>query len=83
MTVKSAPVKKVEVVLYASLQKYKSRIQNGYSIENQISVGDILVELGIPEDYVGLVFIDNKRSQLDSVLEGGEKLSLFPPIGGG
>jgi sulfur-carrier protein len=30
-----------------------------------------------------LVFVDGKRAQPDTPLHGGERIGIFPPVGGG
>ena len=54
-----------------------------YAIEAGISVGTLLQQLGIPQDMIKLVFIDSVRADLTSTLKGGERVGIFPPVGGG
>ena len=37
----------------------------------------------IPEDFVGAVFIDGQRAELDTALADGMEVSFLAPIGGG
>jgi sulfur carrier protein ThiS len=46
-------------------------------------VADLIVELGIPPKEVGLIMVDNRRADVDTPLEEGARLALFPLIGGG
>lgn len=71
------------MVLYASFQKYLPGIPNGYMIEGPKSVNEILTGLGIPEEHVMLMTINGKICQPDSAVNGGDRLCLFPLIGGG
>lgn len=59
-----------------SLNKY-------LDVEEDISVRQLLCEIGISDDLVFLIIINGKKSDLDSVLKEGDSLSLFPSIGGG
>jgi len=52
-------------------------------VEEGISVRQLLCEIGISEDLVFLIIINDKKSDLDSLLKEGDSLSLFPSIGGG
>jgi sulfur carrier protein ThiS len=54
-----------------------------YSIGSGLKVRDILQQLGIAEYEVNLVFIDGMPANLDSAIEGGERVMLYPPLGGG
>lgn len=75
--------KKVEVLLYASFQKYLPQVGEGYVLEEPKTIGEILVDLGIPEEHVMVIMIGDRLGRPDSMLEGGERLKLFPLIGGG
>ena len=43
----------------------------------------LLEELYVPEDEVRLVFIDGVKQDLAAVLKGGERVGIFPAVGGG
>ena len=48
-----------------------------------MTVVQIVRELGIPERHLGMVLVSDRRANLDQVLKDGDVLSLFPVIGGG
>jgi len=37
----------------------------------------------VPAGEVALLMVDGRRQEPDFVLQGGERLGFFPPIGGG
>jgi molybdopterin synthase sulfur carrier subunit len=74
---------RIEMRLYASLQKWKSPPVAEYELAGIDTVRDLLKESGIPEHEVAIVIVNGKRGQLDSVLQHGDSVSLFPLIGGG
>jgi molybdopterin converting factor small subunit len=39
--------------------------------------------LGIPLEKARLVFVNGKKADLETVLHGGERVGIFPPVGGG
>jgi molybdopterin converting factor small subunit len=43
----------------------------------------LLAMLQIPPDEVKLVFVNGRRADLDRVLADGDRVGLFPPVGGG
>lgn len=47
------------------------------------TVREILMELGIPQRDVKVVMIDGVHRGMDHVLEGNERVAVFPAIGGG
>ena len=52
-------------------------------IGEQITVEEVLSDLGINSDLVMLVVIDGELADLDSPLKDGATLELIPPISGG
>ena len=73
----------IEIKLFANLQKFMPASAENYTIETGITVGALLQQLDIPQDMTKLVFVDNVRAELTSILKGGERVSVFPPVGGG
>ena len=73
----------IQIKLFASLQKFMPQSAENYAIETGISVGTLLQQLGIAKDMIKLVFIDSVRADLTSTLQGGERVGIFPPVGGG
>lgn len=46
-------------------------------------VGDIVDELGIGRDEVGVVMINSLQRSLESPIADGDVVAIFPTIGGG
>ncbi len=67
----------------ATLKRFLPHSHDSYSIESGICVKDLVKQLGIAEYEVNLVFINGVLANLDSSIEGGEWVTLFPPLGGG
>ena len=75
--------KQIQLELRATLKRYLPAAPESYNIEVGCRVRDILKQLGIAEYEVNLVFIDGTPANLDSTIEGGDRVTLFPPLGGG
>jgi len=75
--------KKIRLELQATLKRFLPDTPEYYPIEGGIRVKDLLKQLGIPEYEVNLVFIDGVPANLVSTIEGGERVALYPPLGGG
>jgi len=73
----------IQIKLFANLQKFMPASAENYAIEAGITVGTLLQQLDIPQDMIKLVFIDNVRPGLTSILKGGERIGIFSPVGGG
>ena len=73
----------ITIKLFATLSKYTPRETEKYPITPGTTVRDLLALLGVPEDDAKLIFIDNIKGDIDSILYGGERIAVFPPVGGG
>ena len=73
----------IELKLFATLKRFKPEDSDNYPIRSGLTVSDLLGQLGIPPAEVNLVFINDQRGNLTATLEGGERISIFPPLGGG
>ena len=47
------------------------------------TVAAVLARLGLPENKAAIIFINNRHAELDTLLAPGDRLSIFPPLGGG
>ena len=73
----------IELKLYATLNKFSPASPNHYPIDPGTTVFSIIKKLGIPENQAKLIFIDGIRRELNVPLQGGERVGIFPPVGGG
>ena len=46
-------------------------------------VEDVVKELALPEDQLGILMVNNRHVDLDRELVEGETLAIFPLVGGG
>ena len=54
-----------------------------HPINPGISIRNLLEQLNIPPEKAKLIFIDGIKADLSSTLDGGERVGIFPPVGGG
>ncbi len=47
------------------------------------TVFQVMELLHLPVQEVTLIMVDGRRQEADYVIQGNERLGLFPPIGGG
>ena len=73
----------IQIKLFASLQKYTPLSADNYPIEADQTILGVLENLNIPLEHAKLIFIDGVKSELSSRLTGGERVGIFPPVGGG
>lgn len=46
-------------------------------------VADVVTGLGIDTEEVGVIMINSRHCQFDTLLQEGDDLAIFPVIGGG
>lgn len=67
----------------ATLARFEPADKDAYAISPGTTVGDVLTSFGIPEKTFKLVFINGRQAEKDSVLKAGDRVGVFPPVGGG
>jgi molybdopterin converting factor small subunit len=78
---------KVECRLYAGLSKYAPEYSRGEAMELDLPRGTTLAELydllNVPPDEVKRTFVSGLSRSPSHALSNGDRVALFPPIGGG
>jgi sulfur-carrier protein len=73
----------IDVRLFASLAVHAPADAARYAVRRGATVARLLEQLGLPAASAKLIFINGVKGQLDSKLSGGERVGIFPPVGGG
>lgn len=73
----------IRIKLYATLGQFTPDSADRFEISPGTSVEELLRVLNIPEDKARLVFIDGRIKDRSACLFGGERVGVFPPVGGG
>ncbi len=74
---------KIQVKSFATLAPYQPDNSDSYEVRDSATVGDVVQELGVPMDELNLTFVNSARVTLDHQLQNGDRLGLFPLVGGG
>jgi molybdopterin converting factor small subunit len=77
----------VRVRLFATLREFQPDLGLGeaFSVElrNGATVGDLIQQLGLPDEEVKIVFVNGIFRDRAHPLADGDELGIFPPVGGG
>lgn len=77
----------IDVVLYASLSRYHPEKSGAapftVTLEEGSTISQLLERLGIPEKEIKQFFVKNRRQDGNYVLQNGDRVAIFPPVGGG
>ena len=78
---------KVEVRLYASLKKYHPKPSDSEAfiieLDGKANLGNVLEKLKVPREEVGILMVNGKWQKESYLLEDGDRIGIFPLIGGG
>jgi hypothetical protein len=73
----------IQIKLFASLGRYMPNNSDRFPIGPGITVRALALHLGIPLESAKLIFVNGQKSDLSATLSGGERVAIFPPVGGG
>jgi molybdopterin synthase sulfur carrier subunit len=77
-------MKKISISLYATLRKRRSDLANRGPVTTKAgTIGELLDEIQIPKGEAAMVFVNEKRAVLESEVQDGDRVSIFPILGGG
>ena len=72
----------IEVRLFATLREGRGKIQ--HLDASTISVaGDIVRQLEIPPEEVAILLINGFHQKPETLVNDGDIVAIFPPVGGG
>ncbi len=74
---------KITLLCYATFAAKSPEDAEAFPIFEGETVADVLDRVGIPVDEVKIIFINGVSSKFDSVLTDGDRVGLFPAVGGG
>lgn len=75
---------KITVKLFAFLRQARFKIRD-LNFPEGTTVGEVLDDLAISrqEMEIGIIFINGKRAEFNTVLQEDDILAVFPPVAGG
>jgi molybdopterin converting factor small subunit len=73
----------VQLRLFASLRHLTPPNADQFPLSPDQTIHDLLVTLDVPMDEVQLVFVNGVKQDVTCPLKDGDRVGIFPPIGGG
>lgn len=76
----------IELRLFATLRGYLPANPTGVEkveLPENATVMDIVNKLGINFEEIRLILVNGILNEADYVLKDGDRVALFPPVGGG
>lgn len=72
----------IEVKLFASFRKNRWKSKH-ITIDRDTTIQEIIEQIKIKEEELGIVLVNGRHSDINTVLKSNDVLALFPPLGGG
>lgn len=73
----------IQLRLFANLRAYTPDDAGDYPITPGMTAKDLVLKLKIPFEDARLIFINSTRKDLETPLADGDRVGIFPPVGGG
>lgn len=68
---------------FATLHKYMPENPDAFEVADGITMQELLELIGLPDDQVKLTFINGAHVSRDATISDGDRVGLFPAVGGG
>ena len=73
----------IDLKLFVTLARFLPENAGEFPVKEGTSVEKLMANLGIPGDWVKLIFVNGKKQGREYCLQDGDRVGLFPPVGGG
>ena len=73
---------KIELRLFATLREKRQKVTT-LEVPEGTSAEELVDSLEIPQSEIAILMINGRHSKLNAILQDGDVISLFPPVGGG
>ena len=73
----------IQIKCYATLAPHQPRNGERFPLEPESSVADLMESLGMPAEAVKVIFVNGRHVDQGRVLADGDRVALFPAVGGG
>lgn len=73
----------IELRCFATLNTFAPKTPEAYSVPDDATVADVMATLGIPPAEVKIIFVNGIKREPETRLNTGDRVGLFPAVGGG
>ncbi len=73
----------IDLKLFATLTEFLPENSENYQVRDNITIDKLLFKLGIKKDQAAIIFINGIKKSHDTPLKQGDRVGIFPPVGGG
>jgi molybdopterin converting factor small subunit len=73
----------IQIRCYATLAKYQPDQADEYTLDQESTVADLASILGADQEEIKVAFVNGKHAPMSTQLQDGDRVALFPAVGGG
>ncbi|MBS3779789.1 MAG: MoaD/ThiS family protein [Desulfovermiculus sp.] len=73
----------IQVRCYATLAKYQPAKADEYPLDQGSTVADLASSLGADQEEIKVAFVNGKHAPMSTQVQDGDRVALFPAVGGG
>ena len=73
----------IQLKLFAVLAGHTPADTDHYPIDPGMTIAQLIDSLKIPKEQAKLVFVNGRRADLTDRINTGDRVGIFPPVGGG
>lgn len=73
----------INLKLFATLTRYIPDSPDHFEVGSGTDLQQLVARLGIPLEETKLIFVNGIRREIDYRLTDGDRVGIFPPVGGG
>ncbi|MFP4477018.1 MAG: MoaD/ThiS family protein [Desulfatibacillaceae bacterium] len=73
----------IEFRCFATLGGYQPENADRFPVVPGETAGDVIRRVGLPLDEVNTVFVNGRQALMSQRLEPGDRIGVFPKVGGG
>lgn len=74
---------KIAVKCFATLARFQPGNSDDFELGDGTTVAGLIHALGIDPDEVKIIFLNGRHSAPEAVIAPGDRVGLFPAVGGG
>ena len=73
----------ISLKCFATLEKFQPKDATSFPVQPGETVAQVIARLGIDREDVAIIFVNSVHAPDDTILANGDRLGLFPAVGGG
>lgn len=73
----------ITVKCFATLSHLTPEKGEYNALPEHATIQDLMQALNVPAEEVKIIFVNGCGAQADTILQDGDRVGLFPPVGGG